>query len=138
MRIIIETKRTIEMRYDTLGDWYYRECQREAEAPDGLEMVIEVDREQVVDPRVQLVIALHELIEAKLCEDAGITQEQVDNFDRNEWPKLVAKMGDWDWVADLEPGDAEEAPYRKQHRFAMLIEHLVARELGLEGYGVVR
>jgi len=38
---------------------------------------------------------------------------------------------------DGEPGDLPDAPYRKEHRFAMLIEHMMAHELGIEGYVAV-
>ena len=74
-------------------------------------------------------IALHELIEAWLCRKRGITQQQVDNFDFANCDKVPP---------DIELGDYPEAPYQTEHRFAMLIEHIMAHELGLKGYGVVR
>ena len=62
-----------------------------------------------------------------LCRKRGITQKQVDDFDMS--PEVSGLEG--------EPGDLPGAPYAKEHRFAMLVEHLMAHELGIEGYGVV-
>ena len=107
-----------EQRYDTLGDWF-----RE----DGV-LQIRVSNDQRLSEHKQFLVALHELIEVKLCEIRGITIEEVDTFD-------------FCWASDdpnEEPGDHPDAPYRKEHRFAMMIEHLMAHEMGLTGYGVVR
>jgi hypothetical protein len=71
------------------------------------------------------LIALHELVEAHLCLVRGIPQEEVDAFDlkvSNDNP-------------DVEPGDEWGCPYREEHRFAMIVEHLVAHELGIGGWG---
>jgi hypothetical protein len=113
-RIIIECKSQDEMRYDTTGDWFFDE--------NG-NLVIQVVGTDPVDDDTFLV-ALHELVEVKLCHKAGVTQDAVDVFD-------------FAFKGDGEPGDDPAAPYRSQHRFAMLIEHLVARELGIVGYGKV-
>lgn len=112
MKIRLESE--AQMRYDTLGDWYY----------EGDTLIIKVA--EGLDPEVQFLIALHELIESKLCAVRGISQLDVDLFDFSDG----AKIG--------EPGDHPKAPYRKEHRFAMLIEHLMAHEMGLLGYGEIK
>lgn len=76
------------------------------------------------DDEVSFLIALHELIEARLCFKAGVTQGAVDAFDAA-------------YTGDEEPGDDPAAPYRRQHRFAALIDHLIAHEMGLIAYGRV-
>ena len=101
------------MRYDTLGDWYYE---------DHDDLIIDVLETEDIDH--QFLIALHELVEAWLCTARGILQEQVDEFDFN-------------FKGEDEPGDHPEAPYHKEHRFAMIIEHLMAYELGMIGHGRV-
>lgn len=114
-RIIIEAVSASEQRYDTLGDWFLNE--------DG-DLVI---RSTGVDPVTHaacFLVALHELVEAALCLNQGVTQEAVDRFD-------LAFEGEG------EPGDDWRAPYRQQHRRAMLIEHTVADWLGISGYGTV-
>ena len=115
MKIIIHS--CDKMRYDTLGDWFQTE--------EGTVM-IQVDSKLSED--AQFLVALHELVEWKLCQKRGITQEQVDEFDFSFEP-----LNDND-----EPGDHPDSPYRREHRFAMMIEHLMAHELGIENYGEVK
>ena len=108
MRIIIETIPHEQQRYPTVGDWFYD--------PSG-DLVIRVS--QMPDERYGLLVALHELVEAQLCLDRGITQEQVDaydiEFERNRPPGN-----------DSEPGDCMAAPYHNEHCFATGIERLMA------------
>lgn len=115
MKIIIESIPEKYHRYDTIGDWYY----------EGDILHIKVSEELPEDQ--QLLVALHELIEVKLCEKRGITQKQVDDFDFN------FKSDD----PNEEPGDHVDAPYRKEHRFSMIVEHMMAHELGVLGYGSI-
>jgi hypothetical protein len=101
-----------EMRYDTLGD--YRVTDDE----------IEIDVVNDTEFRHQALIAIHELVEVVLCIDRGISMQDIDAHD----------LG---FVGDGEPGDQPDSPYRREHRFAMMIEHLIAHELGIDNYGVV-
>lgn len=118
-RIIIETVTPEEHRppYNGIdapaGDWYF--------ATDGV-LVIKISAD-VLSPE-GFLFALHELVEAMLCRHRGIPQEAVDAFDAR-------------FQGEGEPGDDPRAPYRAEHRFSMLIEHQVAHELGIEGYGKV-
>lgn len=111
-RITIATIPAHAMRYDTLGDW------RE----DGDTLVIEVS--DAVPERERVLVALHELVEAVLCLRRGVTTADVDRFD-------------FAFKGSGEPGDAPDAPYQREHRFAMLVEHLMAHEMGLANYGRV-
>ena len=112
--ILIETIPAESMRYKpTLGDWFV----------DG-RGVLHIQVSDAVPEAERILIALHELVEVTLCEQRGISQEAVDQFD-------------FAFKGDGEPGDDPEAPYRHQHRFAMLVEHLMAREMGISGYGEV-
>jgi hypothetical protein len=107
-----------EQRYDTLGDWYF-------DAAGDLIIKVSNDVPEMPTDDHQNLIALHELVEVLLCRKRLITQKQVDDFD------FAAED------CEGEPGDLPDAPYRKEHRFAMMIEHLMAHELGVENYGVV-
>ena len=109
-------------RYDTAGDWYV----------DGDTLDIAVTGTDLSDDQTFL-IALHELVEAHLCRKRGITAEAVDAFDK-AW--IAAHPGYLDGT-EGEPGDDPAAPYRREHRQAMLVEHLVADMLGIAGYGRV-
>jgi len=122
MKIVIEAIPHAAQRYDTWGDWYYD--------PDGtLQIRVSSDVPELPSAAHQFLIALHELVEVKLCEARGVTQEQVDAFD-------FAHQDDCN-EAGTEPGDLPDSPYRREHRFAMLVEHLMAHELGLTPYGRV-
>ena len=121
MKIVIESIPQNKQRYLTLGDWWMDE--------DGTIQIRVTGDDPSLSEKHQFLIALHELVEVKLCQERGITAKQVDDFDmaRDEY---CVENG-------LEPGDLEDCPYRKEHRFAMLIEHLMAHELGISGYGKV-
>ena len=122
-RIIIESVDADKMRiFGQVGDWRYDD--------DG-NLVIQVARRDII-PNVPgdvlstelFLIALHELVEARLCLNDGVEQEAVDAFDSN-------------FSGDGEPGDHEDSPYRDQHRRACLLEFMMADWLGITGYGVM-
>lgn len=121
MKIILERINESAQRYPTLGDWWF-------DADGTLQIRASADTDEQA-----FLYALHELVEAWLCQKRGITQEAVDAFDMQYERDRAAHFPD----DESEPGDDPNAPYRREHRFAMLIEHLVARELGLDDYGVV-
>lgn len=114
-RIVIEALSKVEMRYDTLGDWFTD--------TDG-DSHIQVVGVHPLTHNEAFLVALHELVEMKLCHDHGVSVEDVDRFD-------LAYTGEG------EPGDAWDCPYRKEHRAAMLVEHFVASMLGLYDYGKI-
>lgn len=113
-RIIFEAVPQEQQRYDTLGDWFTN--------ADG-DLVIRVTGASFDDPGVAL-IGLHELVEVLLCRHRGITEQAVDAHD-------------FAFTGDGEPGDSPAAPYRGEHRFAMIVEHLMALEYGIPGYGKI-
>lgn len=121
MKIIIETIPSSLQRYDTEGDWYI-------DKEGSLQIRVNEDPDK---PRDELCTILHEMVEALLCIERGIYHDQVDMFDMQIHPTFGLPD-------DAEPGDHPEAPYRKEHRFAAIMEHLFALELGLVGYGVVK
>lgn len=104
---------------DAGGDWLYES--------DGT-LVIRSIGASFDDPETFL-FALHELVEAYLCRREGVSQEAADEFDA----RIDDQLGE-----DDEPGDHPGAPYRTQHRRAMLIEHLMASFLGLDSYGEIK
>jgi len=112
LRIIIEAIPREQMRYATDGDWFER----------GDDLMIQVPNDLPHDE--QFLIALHELVEVKLCIMEGVSQQAVDEFD-------------FAFTGDGEPGDSPYAPYRNQHRRAMLVEHMRASFMGLDSYGRV-
>lgn len=124
-RIIIEAVEYKDQRYDTLGDWYF-------DRANG-DLIIRVTGADPLDQDEAFLIALHELVEAKLCHKHGVTEGQVDEFDfAFEADRAAGKH-----TEDEEPGDHPDAPYRREHRCAMLIEHMTALFLGRYDYGKV-
>ena len=95
------------MRYQTVGDWIM------SKGP------IHVSVARFADRRYEFLVALHELIEARLCQEHGITQATVDDWDMHHQDAS-------------EPGEVPGAPYFLEHVFATRIELLVARELGVD------
>jgi len=71
------------------------------------------------DADSEFLVALHELVEAYLCQKAGIPDEVVTAFDKAFEAKR--QPGNTD-----EPGDDPEAPYRHEHRIATIVEMIVA------------
>lgn len=104
-----------EMRQSGLGDWWFE--------ADTLHI-------RAVEGEDAFLVALHELVEAVLCEAHGVSTKQVDDFD-NLFDAEEHEDHD-------EPGDDPRAPYRTEHRQAMLIEHLMANFLGRDNYGTIR
>ena len=128
MRIEIESIDHKDQRYSTCGDWFVR---REAvlvkeggKTITKMVDVLHVKVSKLPDPRFEQLIAIHELIEVFLCQQAGITEEQVDQFDK-EFEKNRGADN------QLEPGDDAKSPYSKQHGVASGVERMLAALLGV-------
>jgi len=96
-------------RYKTIGDWFESR---------GETHIIASNLE---DQNMEFLILIHELVEMTLCRAAGITQEEVDIFDKQH--------EDEQDVSEL--GDLTNAPYARQHCIATAVERLLAAELGV-------
>jgi hypothetical protein len=99
------------MRYATVGDWQLRQ--------EGRGLALKISVADSGAWRTDLLVALHELVEAVLCHDAGITAAQVD-----AWDNGPGKAMD-------DPGESPQAPYHRQHMFAEALERRVAEQLGV-------
>jgi hypothetical protein len=115
-----------QQRYDTCGDWY---------TSPGAGLVIKVSH--LKDRREMFLVAIHELIEAFLCECAGVQEADVDKFDKDfesgwlETDSLVGNKLAQPIGYPKEPGDHPDAPYYKQHQIATGIERILAAEVGV-------
>lgn len=106
MKVDIQFINKSQQRYDTCGDWEW----------DGKTLTIRANL--MLDWRKQLLVAIHELVEAALCINNDVSQEVVDEWDFNH-PE-----------AD-EPGELDGCPYRFEHETAVKVERLIA-----EGFGI--
>lgn len=135
-----------QQAYDTVGDWNFI-------APA---QATHIRVSKLPDRRFEILVAVHELVEAEWCRQRGVTPEEVTAFDekyeKNRQvqiaslertlgrlismrargaPVKAAKRALRDW-RDREPGDDPAAPYFEGHQFATKIEKLTARELGVD------
>jgi hypothetical protein len=72
----------------------------------------------------EFLVAIHELVEAYLCQKRGITDEEITAFDI----EFEAKRRPGDLS---EPGDDREAPYGNEHNTATAVERLMCAALGV-------
>lgn len=101
------------MRYPTCGDYF------ENDGMLNIEIFDQGNEDHI------FLIAIHELVEQYLTKKRGITNEQIDEFDF-EYEKNRSKDD-----RGSEPGDAIDCPYRNEHRFATIVEQMLAHELGI-------
>ncbi len=108
MKITIETvPHRMQRIPGQVGDWTL----------DG-EGNIAVRVSDMGDWRYNAAVAVHELVEALLCRRDGVSQAEVDRFD----------LG---YRGDGEAGDAQDAPYARQHCFATAVERMLIAALGV-------
>jgi len=107
MRLIarISTLQHNLQRYNTVGDWRF----------DATELHIAVSECKGCADYENLV-AVHELIEALLCQARGITGDMVDTWDK-------------DHIDHPDPGSIPGCPYFREHMFATMVERAMAAEL---------
>lgn len=110
MKISIQTIPHSLQRYNTVGDWY----------TDKITGTVRIFVSELNSWRYELLVGVHEVVEAFLCMHDGVTQESVDAFDK----QFVTHSE--------EPGDDPEAPYQKQHCLATGIERILAACLGVK------
>lgn len=96
------------MRYPTAGDWEY--------AKNGdLVITVAVTGNRDYD----VLVAVHELVEAVLCDKSRITEEIVTRWDL-------------DHPNSVEPGELAGCPYKDQHTKAGYVERAAADALGVD------
>ncbi len=106
-----------EQRYNTPGDWKVY--------PSGDIAVFVSD---LGNWKYHALMGVHELCEALICREMGVTQEQVDAFDMAfEVGRTNGLHGPHD-----EPGAHPDAPYRTAHFVAETIERVLAVALGVD------
>ena len=73
---------------------------------------------------MELLVAIHELIEQRLCEKRNIPESAITAFDMEF---ETANKGEYD-----EPGLDPSAPYHKEHMVADAFERAAAIALGVD------
>jgi hypothetical protein len=121
LRVVIRSVLYKNQRYNTCGDWYESDYYS---FETGAQRALEITVSELPDRREMFLVAIHELIEAFLCECAGVTEQAVDQFDYGFEQMRVPSDG--------EPGDQITAPYYRQHQIATGIERILAAEAGVD------
>ena len=122
MNIVIENiahdkHRIIDgVKYETVGDWKFDEWNN---------LMVKVS--ELGDWRYNLLVGLHETIEAYLCKLRGIPEQSITEFDMVFELEREAGLH----TETEECGDSPDAPYRTEHQFATKIEKMLADELGV-------
>lgn len=105
------------VRAEQSGDWWYNH-----------DRIIGAVMEGVYPPDNELMIGIHEVIEAWLCRKLGITDEEVVKFDTMyEAERKTGKHKNSD-----EPGDDPRSPYRLPHMAATHVERAVGSALNVQ------
>ncbi len=112
-KINIRTVPYKSQRYPTVGDWL-----------TDKQGIVWINVSDMGDWKAEAAVALHELAEMFMCKAHGVTQAEVDEFDK----EFERKRGEGD---TSESGDDPAAPYRTEHCVATGIERILAAELGL-------
>lgn len=115
--IVVESLPFDQMRYPSAGDYLTDETG-----------CLEVWVASLPDHRYEFLVAIHEIIEATLCRDAGVTDAEIDAFDM----QYEADRALGHHSPDSEPGDDPGAPYRRQHLMATAIEKMLAAAMGVD------
>ena len=105
-------------RYPTVGDYF-----RSKDNPKKQNFRIS----DMGNKDYEMLVLIHELIEAHLCEKRKISWDKIDDFDKEF--ERNRKEGNVD-----EPGNDKNAPYYHEHRFAENIERQLAHELGVDWF----
>lgn len=107
-----------------VGDWGYHPASQR----------IGVLTSRFEDWRFGFVCALHELVEAALCVQDGVSEKAVCDYDLAF--ENARDIGTFD--QDDEPGEMPDAPYRHQHAVADVVERLVLESLGARWHDYAR
>ena len=120
MRIVIETIPMSEQPYNTCGDWRW----------DGDTLNVKVSKmsDNKAWDYAEMIVGIHEVIEALMCKVNGVSTETVDKFDQD--PKYIKECEE----LDIEPGDHPMAPYKVEHLFATGVEKLLCVGLDIDWY----
>jgi hypothetical protein len=101
-------------RYETAGDWWF-------DGDGNLQITVSMTG----DERHEVLIGLHEFVEAILCRANGVKEVDVTAFDVAFEEKRA--IGNID-----EPGNDPNAPYFLEHQVATQVEKIVADALKVD------
>jgi len=117
MKVVIKTIPNESHDYPTVGDWYYDK-----------HGTLQVKVSKMSDKRYEMILIVHELVEAFAASQNRVSEEAVTAFDIEYEKKLQA--GEIPSYID-EPGFHPDCPYQKEHLLATACEMALASSLGV-------
>lgn len=117
MKIVMESIDHLSHRIPTCGDWYYDD-----------EGTLHIRASKLSNEKYEVILLVHELIEALACRYDGVPVEEVDAFDLEFEHKIANRQTD----GGDEPGDEPDAPYSDQHCLATAFERILAERWGIK------
>lgn len=119
MFITLNCSNAKDIRCDQVGDWHF--------TGEGEKMPLWVNVDNRLPYKSQILVAIHEMVEAILCNEAGITDQQVVAFDLQFEKERAAGLH----AVDAEDGNDPRAPYHDQHIEATAVEMMMCSLLGM-------
>jgi hypothetical protein len=116
MKIVINTIPHKDQVYDTCGNWYWDH--------DG---TLQIQVSELGGEMLEVLVGIHELIEALLCRKHNVSGDDVTRFDI----KFEKEREEGKHIHGEEPGDDPRSPYRKEHSAAEFAERAAASALGV-------
>ena len=110
--ILIKVVPSDQIRNNGLCDWFDK---------DGVTTILISDLIENEDYIITL--AIHELMEKRLCDKAGITDEQVTSWDEKHIPKSGSSVG---------AGALPDSPYVRQHNLSLGVECAACAAFGYD------
>ena len=121
MRINAQVIPHAYQRYDTIGDWRFVTVPVYVpwlkDRKSDIELQINVS--DLGNDKYNMLVMIHEIVEALLCYYFGVTEKQVDDWDMSH-------------LDSEEPGDEPGCPYAWQHSIATGVERLLAAIMGID------
>lgn len=108
-----------DMRYETVGDYYFTDDNKE---------ILQLDILNTGNDHYNFLIMIHELLEEHCTRKNGIKEEDIMSFDLKFEKEREEGLHD----EYEEPGFDESAPYYEEHVFATEVEMMLAFRLGLD------
>lgn len=116
MKIETEIKPKDQMRYDTVGDYYF--------LTDG---TLKFEVADSGNPLYNWMVLIHEMTEFALLEHRGIPVQTIDEFDMMYEKEREQNFHD----IDDEPGFDNRSPYREEHTLATAVEMMICAHAGI-------
>ena len=107
-KVTIEVIDHKQQRLGDFGDWQF----------DDDSQTLNIRVSALSNWKYNMLVAIHEFVEATLCLERGISEEDVDRFDTSH-------------PDSEEPGNLSDAPYYEEHFAATNIERILSMDLGV-------